>query len=110
MCGEKGKCTLYPQLGTGSPPHVRGKVIMPRQVPITCGITPACAGKRQKRSVPITFNGDHPRVCGEKGNGRHSRPQAAGSPPRVRGKVVGISAASICPRITPACTGKSDSR
>ena len=32
-----------------------------------------------------------------------------GSPPHGRGKVSGISAASIWPRITPAWAGKSDS-
>ena len=50
------------------------------------GITPACAGKREKRVEKIPQIWDHPRVCGEKMIGDECLPVNKGSPPRVRGK------------------------
>ena len=50
MCGEKGSCTIDSGSITGSPPHVRGKVVASEKVVHRHGITPACAGKRLKRS------------------------------------------------------------
>ena len=45
-CGEKvvWSAPLYEQMG--SPPHMRGKVLILDDVPGVVGITPACAGKR----------------------------------------------------------------
>ena len=50
MCGEKQ--TVLPIAGkpVGSPPHVRGKVETLTDFFQNFGITPACAGKRLKRS------------------------------------------------------------
>ena len=45
MCGEKVSAKLHPALRRGSPPHVRGKVPLKGLLHITCGITPAHAGK-----------------------------------------------------------------
>ena len=70
------------------------------------GITPAYAGKRQKKRKNFPANWDHPRLCGEKP--MLSRPQkfTEGSPPPMRGKVLQCG---ICGRkvgITPAYAGK----
>ena len=70
------------------------------------GITPAYAGKRQRRATACTWLRDHPRVCGEKRENRMSKVYSRGSPPRMRGKV---SAGATLPRlggITPAYAGK----
>ena len=53
VCGEKTlhrQCNFRP---TGSPPRVRGKVCGHPVISMIGGITPACAGKRLKRSHSI---------------------------------------------------------
>ena len=106
VCGEK--LYYFPRFHyhIGSPPRVRGKVVACGVIIFAVGITPACAGK-SCMLVSISYgSGDHPRVCGEK----IQRPQInrinAGSPPRVRGKVLGEMSASQFTGITPACAGK----
>ena len=85
-CGEKKKGGSREKSRLGSPPRMRGKGGESVNEGQNDGITPACAGKRRALPLPATGRRDHPRMCGEKGNGRHSRPQAVESPPRVRGK------------------------
>ena len=46
MCGEKCVLVLVCSFQIGSPPHVRGKGVVPRIQTRLIGITPACAGKR----------------------------------------------------------------
>ena len=50
MCGEKRLDGFKETGGQGSPPHVRGKGLQAQQEQRAAGITPACAGKRLKRS------------------------------------------------------------
>ena len=50
MCGEKCCASLAAGAVVGSPPHVRGKDSSRAFAPTLNGITPACAGKRLKRS------------------------------------------------------------
>ena len=50
MCGEKIQRKTRWNRQIGSPPHVRGKDFIPCRCPVSTGITPACAGKRLKRS------------------------------------------------------------
>ena len=50
MCGEKSSISSSMLASMGSPPHVRGKGIPPSELVFPVGITPACAGKRLKRS------------------------------------------------------------
>ena len=106
VCGEKGHTQLFANIRIGSPPRVRGKVGSSSMCTRSPGITPACAGKREKRVEKIPQIWDHPRVCGEKIRVASPRITQRGSPPRVRGKVADMRAAGINPRITPACAGK----
>ena len=69
-------------------------------------ITPAYAGKSVSRRPRWTHTGDHPRVCGEKGEKGGRSHEQHGSPPRMRGKDFTWSFASVKLRITPACAGK----
>ena len=107
VCGEKFAPDYLDITATGSPPRVRGKGSTPPRALGHVGITPACAGKREKRVEKIPQIWDHPRVCGEK----HSRAPAAhndwGSPPRVRGKALEKPSTQYTRGITPACAGKS---
>ena len=67
MCGEKPMNDFSSLSRMGSPPHVRGKVCTTRYKSTYCGITPACAGKRLKRSrstvPPVAIVPLFPSVC-----------------------------------------------
>ena len=70
------------------------------------GITPACAGKRERAVGCLRLLQDHPRVCGEKHFGGIIRVCIVGSPPRVRGKGFRNLVEVRLIRITPAYAGK----
>ena len=107
VCGEKYTFGCQKVAERGSPPRVRGKERMPEPETEVLGITPACAGKSRLGFQRFPAARDHPRVCGEKWPPRPRPHGPAGSPPRVRGKVMG-DGWSVCWRgITPACAGKS---
>ena len=88
MCGEKMESAIVPTFQPGSPPHVRGKAAESSYTTTGCRITPACAGKRDRRSNSNPSNRDHPRMCGEKEGDQKMINLDRGSPPHVRGKVV----------------------
>ena len=50
MRGEKPDRTAKDIFTKGSPPHARGKVSLASVRSLSIGITPACAGKRLKKS------------------------------------------------------------
>ena len=106
-CGEKPKVMNLVLVRPGSPPHVRGKVIVDLVLTERHRITPACAGK----SVGGTFGRgerrDHPRMCGEKPDRSRFIMCRMGSPPRMRGKEELARAVDSITGITPACAGKS---
>ena len=90
----------------GSPPRVRGKATSQSDDLKRLGITPAYAGKSQFRPVLKRFVWDHPRVCGEKlalAIGTYVKP---GSPPRVRGKGMGMTPDYWDIGITPRVCGE----
>ena len=91
----------------GSPPRMRGKVIVRSRNAVQIGITPAYAGKRQRRATACTWLRDHPRVCGEKDAICKSCPARQGSPSRMRGKAGWPLCGLPCIGITPAYAGKS---
>ena len=107
VCGEKDSICHGFGNQAGSPPRVRGKALSCDRKIINRGITPACAGKSQKEIHEKTECRDHPRVCGEKGQGDGFTQAISGSPPRVRGKADLAVFTGLLPGITPACAGKS---
>ena len=92
----------------GSPPRVRGKVFKLPKAVKRAGITPACAGKRPGVRRRCTSCRDHPRVCGEKFRLTSVTTPQRGSPPRMRGKELSVSAHCHICGITPAYAGKSE--
>ena len=106
VCGEKLLDCPHRIVKLGSPPRVRGKVSQARYIIRALGITPACAGKRQKPSFTRHRIEDHPRVCGEKIFLAIVDAFKQGSPPRVRGKGVRREIEFAKMGITPACAGK----
>ena len=67
MCGEKQRSAESVTIPMGSPPHVRGKDRLWQKRFHEVGITPACAGKRLKRSrstvPPVAIVPLFPSVC-----------------------------------------------
>ena len=88
-------------------PRMRGKELNTVLFIVSDGITPAYAGKSQRRWFPRLTQRDHPRVCGEKKAVAAVAETPAGSPPRMRGKVLRYTTQAISRRITPAYAGKS---
>ena len=109
VCGEKSTRRFLGSAVTGSPPRVRGKVLVLPFPSNTRRITPACAGKSEVNWIFLQIHRDHPRVCGEKQPKLKEKLTQIGSPPRVRGKVLYLYLLLGHIRITPACAGKSRS-
>ena len=107
MCGEKNDERWDVGGSSGSPPRVRGKGYSFLCLRDMQGITPACAGKSHNGENNGYNDKDHPRVCGEKLSAKSYGRGFAGSPPRVRGKVVATAISVMFIGITPACAGKS---
>ena len=108
VCGEKHPSTAIRQRNTGSPSRMRGKAVHHKHRHSPGRITPACAGKSLARSCLPGCLRDHPRVCGEKLFQSPLLRLPLGSPPRVRGKVLGAGEGRDGVGITPACAGKRE--
>ena len=65
-CGEKLQDFFKASYAWGSPPHMRGKVLLFQSALFVFGITPAHAGKSFIRIIRELEEWDHPRTCGEK--------------------------------------------
>ena len=91
----------------GSPPQVRGKLLIPMGVRGMTRITPAGAGKTLQPCIKSPMCRDHPRRCGENRLCSLRLPCILGSPPQVRGKHVHGFPSSRFARITPAGAGKT---
>ena len=66
VCGEKINVYTREMEELGSPPRMRGKVLIAKNEEKESRITPAYAGKRSAHVLPPALTKDHPRVCGEK--------------------------------------------
>ena len=105
--GEKIPVLLMLLVNVGSPPRGRGKAAGAQTLPTERRITPAWAGKSPVCCHLGRQGADHPRVGGEKRLPPLQFTGSQGSPPRGRGKVLGLLFSSHCARITPAWAGKS---
>ena len=107
VCGEKSPFSLFRPPHLGSPPRMRGKGISCCCRKRPGGITPAYAGKSSQTAEHPSIMQDHPRVCGEKLANSGASIYNAGSPPRMRGKVITYQLTPERSGITPAYAGKS---
>ena len=105
--GEKLRMGFLRGLVLGSPPHGRGKAFSVLRRQFRFRITPAWAGKSGSIHGFGSLTQDHPRMGGEKCTGKGEKGEAAGSPPRWRGKVRASRLAVGDGGITPAWAGKS---
>ena len=104
--GEKAlscSCVIYLQ---GSPPRGRGKEENIALIRACFRITPAWAGKSRRRPTQGWIFRDHPRVGGEKIDGKKANAYYEGSPPRGRGKAWKPGEKRPESGITPAWAGK----
>ena len=65
MCGKDKKHFPGTSFHSGSPPHVRERLVPGWNSLRELGITPACAGKTRHLARPILIAQDHPRMCGK---------------------------------------------
>ena len=86
---------------------MRGKLLISAGTTGTGGITPAHAGKTNRRFDVIACVEDHPRACGENIKQIALNALALGSPPRMRGKLPWSRLCRPLSRITPAHAGKT---
>ena len=110
LCGEKGDLKLSNGCINGSPPPMRGKVIISTSNSFRHRITPAYAGKSFFADFRSNLSWDHPRLCGEKFASYGTSIAPTGSPPPMRGKVFFQPLAKSLGGITPAYAGKSQIR
>ena len=91
----------------GSPPLARGTASEAKKEWKRIGITPACAGNRNRCTISRELHGDHPRLRGEQ-PALHTLPaRRPGSPPLARGTGARGTNRLGAGRITPACAGNS---
>ena len=107
MCGENCHLTRLVAQATGSSPRVRGKPTEADYLELVGGLIPACAGKTDRQTRCRATCWAHPRVCGENRGRRRDLFAAAGSSPRVRGKLRLVSHVGGARRLIPACAGKT---
>ena len=91
----------------GSPPRMRGKLGCRVALLVRLRITPAHAGKTALSSRASCRPTDHPRACGENRPLAYLLSSSIGSPPRMRGKLLGVTFCAHILRITPAHAGKT---
>ena len=106
-CGENFGVCQRQATSEGSPPRMRGKLDTPAEETETDRITPAHAGKTAPRLGLLAVAPDHPRACGENLLCLLGVQSELGSPPRMRGKLIGALRYSRGTRITPAHAGKT---
>ena len=107
LCGEKFSSASQAAQKEGSPPPMRGKVLIYGNAYAQIRITPAYAGKSLSFAVEKTTFQDHPRLCGEKDQLCQVLFAAQGSPPPMRGKGPCQALRQHAYGITPAYAGKS---
>ena len=105
-CGEKGTRGALEGVRGGSSPRVRGKVTSNLLGRRCLGIIPAGAGKSFNLLIVGSWDEDHPRGCGEKGQSGSAAGGSQGSSPRVRGKDTANRLQVKEERIIPAGAGK----
>ena len=107
VCGENAEQRVLGTRFSGSSPRVRGKPSSPKNTSNASGLIPACAGKTLIDVLEVPTRRAHPRVCGENEDVDVNTTTAAGSSPRVRGKLLASTAKQLADRLIPACAGKT---
>ena len=107
LCGEYDHQERDIRGYVGSPPPVRGILLLHLQTVKGIRITPACAGNTNLGCLCVVVIQDHPRLCGEYQLVDLQRYNRKGSPPPVRGILSDNNSFKVRLRITPACAGNT---
>ena len=91
----------------GTSPRMRGKPIPPHALNVSSRNIPAYAGKTLLSWLVSILNAEHPRVCGENVTTWLCSSVAAGTSPRMRGKLAVRCSRSCTGRNIPAYAGKT---
>ena len=86
-CGEQTAVMNRITPALGSPPHMRGTVVVKRHQTGGYRITPAHAGNSFIFCFNFSLHQDHPRTCGEQLELLRGFGVVVGSPPHMRGTV-----------------------
>ena len=105
MCGDHGYGIQKSITMMGSPPHVRGPLLIAKHFKRRGGITPACAGTTISNLCSCIVHRDHPRMCGDHVKTFYRVQVGAGSPPHVRGPLLSDSDGVVRLGITPHVRG-----
>ena len=103
--GEQNKVIARTSPLQGSPPLARGTVLCVASCRPHAGITPACAGNRNRATKNWEEARDHPRLRGEQAVVIFCFSAARGLPPLARGTEILLMNALGIGGITPACAG-----
>ena len=107
VCGKNKLFSILSSDPLGSPPRMRENAVLKAFLWRSCGITPAYAGKTFPSLKTFYVMRDHPRVCGKNRSFASIDALKAGSPPRMREKLLVACEVVIYNGITPACAGKT---
>ena len=107
MRGEQFETIRESCFDLGSPPLARGTVRKVEAILKGDGITPACAGNRNRATKNWEEARDHPRLRGEQPIVDVKNRKSPGSPPLARGTGVLYMMGKATNGITPACAGNS---
>ncbi len=106
-CGENVTAPIMKLTTNGSSPRMRGKQRTRVNLLQVHRLIPAHAGKTPPLAMYSNTLRAHPRACGENDAANASQSGAAGSSPRMRGKLRHSSATSVLSGLIPAHAGKT---
>ena len=110
VCGEHTRSPMWTYSSLGSSPRMRGAPARFSRRGAFRRIIPAYAGSTHAQIVESTLCEDHPRVCGEHGQGSHGAHLSKGSSPRMRGARAAVGVQGSGDGIIPAYAGRTSSR
>ena len=105
--GENPLVILPYDLGVGTSPRARGKLLDFGTARMDRRNIPACAGKTAQNKGKATLIWEHPRVRGENPKPHRNVTLVGGTSPRARGKQKPYIKYAAPERNIPACAGKT---
>ena len=106
-CGANVPCLVCAVVVAGSSPRMRGKRVSRFCARRSGRIIPAHAGQTVATNTVLSIPSDHPRACGANPASCDTNISAAGSSPRMRGKLQGVRDRIRALRIIPAHAGQT---
>ena len=106
-CGANSRSPVFIGRVSGSSPHMRGKLIVMREIRNLLRIIPAHAGQTSVAGVRMPALTDHPRTCGANPHRSACSTTATGSSPHMRGKLRDRPTDLLRVRIIPAHAGQT---